>query len=98
MTQYNLTATTTFGMEGVVKKEVKNLGFKDLEVSNGKVEFQGNEKDICKANLWLRSAERVQIKVGEFKATDFDQLYDETKQLPWDWFLTEDAHFPVSGK
>lgn len=98
MTQYNLIATTTFGMEGVVKNEIKNLGFNDLEVSNGKVEFQGNEKDICRANLWLRSAERVQIKVGEFNATDFDQLYEETKRLPWDWFLTEDAEFPVSGK
>lgn len=98
MTQYNITATTTFGMEGVVKEEVQDLGFKDLEVSNGKVEFKGNEKDIVRANLWLRSAERVQIKVGEFKAFDFDQLYDKTKDLPWDWFLTKNAHFPVSGK
>lgn len=98
MTQYNLIATTTFGMEGIVKEEVNDLGFNDLEVSNGKVEFKGNEKDICRTNLWLRSAERVQIKVGEFKATDFDQLYEQTKELPWDWFLTEDAHFPVSGK
>ena len=98
MTQYNLIATTTFGMEGVVKEEVKDLGFSNLDVSNGKIEFKGNEKDICRANLWLRSAERVQIKVGEFEATDFDQLYERTKDLPWDWFLTEDAHFPVSGK
>jgi len=98
MTQYNLTATTTFGMEGIVKEEVQDLGFDDIDVSNGKVEFQGNEKDICKANLWLRSAERVQIKVGEFSATDFDQLYEKTKDLPWDWFLTKNAHFPVSGK
>jgi putative N6-adenine-specific DNA methylase len=98
MTQYNLTATTTFGMEGIVKEEVKDLGFDDIDVSNGKVEFQGNEKDICRANLWLRSAERVQIKVGEFSATDFDQLYEKTKDLPWDWFLTKNAHFPVSGK
>jgi len=98
MTQYNLIATTTFGMEGVVKDEVKKLGFSNLDVSNGKVEFEGNEKDICKSNLWLRSAERVQIKVGEFEATDFDELYEKTKDLPWDWFLPENAHFPVSGK
>jgi putative N6-adenine-specific DNA methylase len=98
MTQYNLIATTTFGMEGVVKDEVKKLGFSDLDVSNGKVEFKGNEKDICKSNLWLRSAERVQIKVGEFEAIDFDELYEKTKELPWDWFLPKDAHFPVSGK
>ena len=98
MTQYNLTATTTFGMEGIVKEEVQDLGFDDIDVSNGKVEFQGNEKDICRANLWLRSAERVQIKVGEFSATDFDQLYEKTKELPWDWFLTKNSHFPVSGK
>ena len=98
MTQYNLIATTTFGMEGVVKDEVKKLGFSNLDVSNGKVEFKGNEKDICKSNLWLRSAERVQIKVGEFEATDFDELYEKTKDLPWDWFLPENAHFPVSGK
>jgi putative N6-adenine-specific DNA methylase len=98
MTQYNLIATTTFGMEGVVKDEVKKLGFSNLDVSKGKVEFKGNEKDICKSNLWLRSAERVQIKVGEFEATDFDELYEKTKDLPWDWFLPENAHFPVSGK
>ncbi|MCF8009358.1 MAG: class I SAM-dependent RNA methyltransferase [Halanaerobiales bacterium] len=98
MTTYNLIATTTFGMESVVKNEVNKLNFKDIKVSNGKVEFKGNEKDICRANLWLRSAERVQIKVGEFKATNFDQLYEKTKELPWDWYLTKDANFPVSGK
>jgi len=98
MTQYNLIATTTFGMEGVVKEELKKLGYRNLDIANGKIEFKGNEKDICRTNLHLRSAERVLIKVGEFKAVDFDQLYERTKELPWDWFLNEDSEFPVSGK
>ena len=91
-------ATTTFGLEGVVKEEVKDLGFKNMEVNNGEVRFTGDWETMCQANLWLRCAERVLLKIGEFDAYDFDQLYEKTKALPWSDLLPENAEFPVQGK
>ena len=69
MGQIELIATSTFGLEAVVKRELLNLGYDDLVVENGKVTFKATEKDIPIANLWLRSADRVLLKMGEFKAT-----------------------------
>ena len=60
--------------------------------------FQGDEKAIARSNLWLRTADRVRLKIGEFKATTFDELFEKTKALPWENFLPENAEFPVSGK
>ena len=96
--ELNLIATTTFGLESVVKNEVKKLGYDIDSVQNGKVEFSGDLDAICKANLWLRAAERVLLKIGEFEATDFDQLYEKTRALPWSYWLSQDAEFPVQGK
>ncbi len=98
MEKHTLIATTTFGLESVVKDELKKLGYNIKSVSNGKVEFEGTLEAICKANLWLRSAERVLLKIGEFDATDFDQLYEKTKKLPWKKWIPENAKFPVTGK
>ena len=98
MSEINLIATTTFGLESVVKQEITNLGYDIDSVENGKVEFSGDFDAICEANLWLRSAERVLLKLGEFEATDFDQLYEKTKQLPWSEWLPQNAEFPVQGK
>jgi len=98
MDKYELIATTTFGVESIVKQEVKDLGYDIKEVKNGKIVFTGDEKAICRANIWLRSAERVLLKIGEFPATDFDQLYESCKSLPWSEYLPEDASFPVTGK
>ncbi|MCK8825799.1 THUMP domain-containing class I SAM-dependent RNA methyltransferase [Fuchsiella alkaliacetigena] len=98
MEKVELIATTTFGLEGVVKEEVKELGFEDIEVEDGKVSFTGDLSAICEANLWLRSAERVRLKLGEFEATDFDELYEKTKALPWAEWLPKEAEFPVQGK
>ncbi|HLQ70896.1 MAG TPA: class I SAM-dependent RNA methyltransferase, partial [Bacillota bacterium] len=67
-------------------------------VENGKVIFQAPISAIPRANLWLRSADRIKIQVGQFKATTFDALFEATKALPWEHFMTEDAKFPVSGK
>ena len=92
-----LIATTTFGLEGVVKEEVRDLGFKDMTVNNGEVRFSGNWKTLCKANMWLRCAERVLLQMGEFDAYDFDQLYEKTKALPWSELLPCNAEFPVQG-
>ncbi|MFW6279229.1 MAG: THUMP domain-containing class I SAM-dependent RNA methyltransferase, partial [Bacillota bacterium] len=98
MDELTLIATTTFGMESLVKKEVNKLGYEIINVQNGRVEFAGDFQALCRANLWLRCAERVRVKIGEFAATDFDQLYEKTKQLPWPEWLPENAQFPVTGK
>lgn len=98
MENIELIATTTFGLEAVAKRELMNLGYKDLKVENGKVNFKGTYKDIPKANLWLRTADRVLLKLGEFKALTFDELFEKTKALPWDEWIPEDGNFIVEGK
>ena len=98
MGQIELIATSTFGLEAIVKRELLKLGYEDLVVENGKVTFKGTEKDIPIANLWLRSADRVLLKMGEFKATTFEELFEKTKALPWDEWITEDGEFTVEGK
>ena len=94
----SLIATTSFGLEAVVKRELQALGFTDLRASNGKVTFSAALTDIPRANLWLRSAGRVQVKMGEFPATTFDALFEQTKALPWEDWIPPDGAFPVSGK
>lgn len=98
MGEIELIATSTFGLEAVVKKELLNLGYNDIVVENGKVTFKAQERDIPIANLWLRSADRVLLKMGEFKATSFEELFEKTKALPWDEWITEDGEFTVQGK
>lgn len=98
MKKIELIATTTFGLEAVVKRELQDLGYKDLKVENGKVTFKAEYKDIPRVNLWLRTAERVLLKVGEFKAYSFEELFQKTKKLPWEEILPEDANFIVEGK
>ena len=98
MEQYELIATTTFGIEGVVKRELVNLGFKIIKTENGKVTFSSDASGIAKANLWLRTADRVLLKIGEFKAYTFDELFDKTNQLDWSAFIPKDGKFVVNGK
>ena len=99
MEKIELIATTTFGLEAIVKREIENLGYTNLQVENGKVTIRDVEyKDIPRLNLWLRSADRVLLKVGEFKALTFDELFEKTKALPWGDIIPEDAEFPVDGK
>ncbi|MBC8506107.1 MAG: class I SAM-dependent RNA methyltransferase [Chloroflexi bacterium] len=97
MQEITLIAICTFGLEAVVKREVKALGFDRLKTSEGKVEFQARVDDIPKANLWLRSADRVLLKMGEFRAMTFDELFEGTKALPWGDWITEDGVFTVTG-
>jgi len=94
---YELIATTTFGIEAIAKRELINLGFEVLRTENGKVTFISDLSGIAKANLWLRSVDRVLLKVGEFKAMTFDELFDQTASLPWEEYLPKDANFPVNG-
>ncbi|MFA5385724.1 MAG: class I SAM-dependent RNA methyltransferase [Eubacteriales bacterium] len=98
MTGIDLIATATFGLEALVAQEVKDLGYNRVTVENGKVTFSADWGAICRANLWLRTADRVRLKVGEFKATTFDELFEQTKALPWPELIPGDAEFPVDGK
>jgi len=98
MKHINLIATATFGLEAIVAGELKNLGYNADKVENGRVTFTGSETDICRTNLHLRTSDRVLIKMGEFPATTFEELFEKTKALPWNEWLPEDACFPVEGK
>lgn len=98
MDKIELIATASFGLEAVVAREVRNLGYEDVTVENARVTFKADPSAICRSNLWLRSAERVLIKMGEFKATTFSELFDGTRSLPWADWLPLDANFPVQGK
>ena len=98
MSKIELIATATFGLEAVVAREVKELGYEDMMVEDAKVTFAGDEAAVCRANLWLRSADRVLLKMGEFKALSFDELFEKTKALPWPDWIPENAVFPVQGK
>ncbi|BDG35599.1 THUMP domain-containing class I SAM-dependent RNA methyltransferase [Saccharococcus caldoxylosilyticus] len=97
MKSFALIATAAMGLEAVVADEVRRLGY-ECQVENGKVTFEGDELAICRANLWLRTADRVKLKVGEFKATTFEELFEQTKALPWADYLPVNANFPVIGK
>ncbi len=93
-----LIATATFGLEAIVAQEVKDLGYKDVSVENGKVTFKADELALCRTNFWLRTADRIRLKVGEFKATSFEELFEKTKALPWSEIIPAEAEFPVEGK
>ena len=98
MKTFDLIATSTFGIEAVVRREVEDIGYDIKEVSDGKVTYTTDVEGIVLSNLWLRSADRVLLKMGEFKATTFEQLFDLTAQLPWEKWITPDAKFTVTGK
>jgi putative N6-adenine-specific DNA methylase len=98
MTSITLIATTTFGLEAVVKRELLALGFNDLKTSEGKIEFAAAIEDIPTTNLWLRSADRVLLKMGEFNAVTFEELFEQTKELPWEEWIPVDGKFNVNGK
>ncbi|NLJ80672.1 MAG: class I SAM-dependent RNA methyltransferase [Firmicutes bacterium] len=93
-----LIASTTFGLEALAADELRRLGYPELKVENGKVTFSADLSAICRCNLWLRTAARVRLKVGEFKASSFEELFEKTKALPWADYLPADAEFPVEGR
>ncbi|BBF44351.1 predicted N6-adenine-specific DNA methylase [Lachnospiraceae bacterium KM106-2] len=85
-----------FGMEAVLKREILDLGYEIVAVEDGKVTFSGDIGAICRANIFLRTAERVLLKVGKFKAETFDELFENTKALPWEEFIPKDGKFWVA--
>ena len=96
--EIKLIATAAMGLEAVVAKEVKNLGYEDVRVENGKVIFNSDKLGIARTNLWLRTADRVKLLVGEFQALTYDELFEGTKALPWEEIIPENGAIPVSGK
>lgn len=98
MSDIELIATTAFGLEAVAARELKHLGLEGKGNQPGRILFRGDEAAICRSNLWLRSADRVMIRLGHFPATDFGALFDQTFALPWERWLPRDAEFPVNGR
>ena len=93
--QYELFAPCHFGLEAVLKREIMDLGYEVTEVVDGRVSFRGDEKAIARCNVFLRTTERVMLKVGSFKALTFDELFEKTKALPWENFIPKDGKFWV---
>jgi len=96
--KFDIIVTTRMGVESIASHELKQLGYEDLKVENGSVTFKGDMIDICRANLWLRTVDRVKIKVAEFKAETFDELFDETYKIDWKRFIDRDGSFPIKGR
>lgn len=94
---FQLVATAASGLEALVGKELRALGI-ECQVENGRARFEGTIETIAKTNLWLRTADRIKIVVGEFDAYSFDELFENVKALPWESLLPLDAEFPVAGK
>lgn len=91
-----LIAPCHFGLEAVLKREIYDLGYDISRVEDGKVTFVGDMEAVCRANIFLRSAERILLKAGEFKAESFDELFENTKALPWEQWLPADARVWVT--
>lgn len=93
-----LIATSAFGLESVVARELRNLGYENARAENGRVLFAADLDAISRCNLWLRSADRLLVQIGQFPARTFDELFEGTRLLPWSDWLPESANFPVQGK
>lgn len=96
MRRFELIAPCHFGMEAILKKEIIDLGYDITEVSDGRVTFYGDEEALCRANVYLRTAERILIKVGAFHAETFEELFQGTKNLPWEEYIPVDGKFWVA--
>ena len=92
-----LVATATFGLEAVVRREIEALGYKIIKTEDGRVTYMGDERAVVRSNLWLRCADRVYIRMGEFRATDFEELFQQTKALEWESIIPLEGAFPVVG-
>ena len=93
---YTLISPCFFGMEKMLAREIKELGFDIIKTEDGRITYKTGEDGIQKANMWLRCAERVHLKVAEFEATTFDDLFEYTKRLPWAKYIPYGAQFPIT--
>lgn len=96
MRKYELIVPCHFGLEAVLKKEITDLGYDISKVEDGRVTFLGDEEAVCRANIFLRSAERILIKIGSFHAETFEELFQGTRELPWEDFIPKDGKFWVA--
>lgn len=96
MRKYELIVPCHFGLEAVLKKEIIDLGYDITSVEDGRVTFYGDEEAVSRANIFLRSAERILIKIGSFRAETFEELFQGTKNLPWEEYIPEDGKFWVA--
>ena len=96
MSKIELIAPCHFGLEAVLKREIYDLGYEIASVEDGRVSFYGDVEAICRANIFLRTAERVLVKVGSFKAETFEELFERTKALPWEKYIPKDGKFWVA--
>lgn len=96
MRKFELIAPCHFGMESILKREIVDLGYDITEVADGRITFYGDEEALCRANIFLRTAERILIKVGSFHAETFEELFQGTKALPWEEYIPVDGKFWVA--
>ena len=96
MKTYELIAPCHFGLEAVLKKEILDLGYEISQVEDGRVTFIGDDEAVCRANIFLRTAERVLLKAGCFKAETFEELFQGTRAIPWEEYIPEDGKFWVA--
>lgn len=96
MKKIELIAPCHFGLEAVLKREILDLGYEISQVEDGRVTFWGDADAVCRANIFLRTAERILVKAGSFKAVTFDELFEGTKAIPWEEFIPKDGKFWVA--
>lgn len=96
MNRLEYIAPCHFGLEAVLKREISELGYEIISVEDGRVCFAGDEGAICRANLFLRTTERILLRIGKFKAESFEELFDRTKELPWEQYIPKDGKFWVT--
>ena len=96
MKKYEFIAPCHFGLEAVLKREIQDLGYEVSAVEDGRVSFYGDINAVCRANIFLRTAERVLLKAGQFKATSFEELFDKTKDIPWELYIPKNGKFWVA--
>lgn len=94
--EFTIIASSTMGLEGIVKEECQKLGFSNTETYNGRVEFLGDARKLAQANIHLRCADRIFIKMGEFKALSYEELFQGMKKIAWEEWIAEDGEFPIS--
>ena len=96
MKKAELIAPCHFGLEAVLKREIIDLGYEISSVEDGRVTFYGDADAVCRANIFLRTAERILWKVGSFTARSFEELFDRTAELPWEDYIPKDGKFWVA--
>ena len=96
MRKMELIAPCHFGLEAVLKREIIELGYEIAEVADGRVTFYGDADALCRANVFLRTAERILLKVGSFTAVTFEELFEKTRRLPWEEYIPKNGRFWVA--